>query len=379
LALLAVAAAIQIAAASDRFVPTDPDFVVANIRPALPDEELRGLLAAWRSSADSEPATVALATAYIARARALREPGYFGRAEALLAPRAARPEAGVALRRLYAEVLQYRHEFVAAEGLLNGILREVPHDHDARLLRASIRLVRGDFPGARGDCAQLAAGGGNGVPIGLACLAEALAGGGQFDRAQALLDNTPADGADQNAHAYLLATRGELRERNQDLDRAIADYSAALTLAPRDDSVRAALADALVERGDTHDARRLLDIDKPSVALLVRGAALAQGPERSELIGRAQAWLDLEAARGDAMHDREAAMLALVDGKPALALAAARRNFELQRELPDVRVLARAASAVRDAGALEALRQWLRSTGYRDHITESILARPAGS
>jgi thioredoxin-like negative regulator of GroEL len=379
MALLAVAAATQVAAASDRFVPTDPAFVVANIRRAMPDEELRGLLAQWRSSAESEPATVVLATAYIARARALREPGYFGRAEALLAPRAARPEAGASLRRLYAEVLQYRHEFAAAERLLDGIIRDAPRDHDARLLRASIRLVRGDFPGARGDCAQLAAGGGNRAPVGFACLAEAFAGGGQFERAQALLDITPVEGADQNAHAYLLATRGELRERNQDLDRAIADYSAALTLAPRDDSVRAALADALVARGDTHDARKLLDIDKPSVALLVRRAALAQGPERSELIARARAWLDLEVARGDAMHDREAAMLALVDGKPALALEAARRNFELQRELPDVRVLARAASAVRDAGALTELRQWLRSTGYRDHLTESILARPAGS
>ncbi len=379
LTLLAVAAATQVAAASDRFVPTDPDFVVASLRRALPDEELRGLLAGWRSSAESEPATVALATAYIARARTQREPGYFGRAEALLAPRAARPGAGAGLRRLYAELLQYRHEFAAAEALLDAIIRDAPHDGDARLLRASIRLVRGDFPGARGDCAQLAAGGGNSLPIGLACLAEALAGGGQFDRAQALLDNTPVDGADQNAHAYLLATRGELRERNQELDRAIADYSAALTLAPRDDSVRAALADALAARGDTRDARELLDIDKPSVALLVRGAALAQGRERSELIARARAWLDLEAARGDAMHDREAAMLALVDGQPSVALAAARRNFELQRELPDVRVLARAASAARDAAALESLRQWLRSTGYRDYITENILAHPARS
>jgi thioredoxin-like negative regulator of GroEL len=379
LALLAVAAATQVAAASDRFVPADPDFVVANIRRALPDEELRRLLAEFRSSAQSEPATVALATAYIARARAQREPGYFGRAESLLASRAARPGAGTALRRLYAEVLQYRHDFVAAEELLDGIIGEAPHDRDARLLRASIRLVRGDFAGARGDCAQLAAAGGIGVPIGLACLAEALAGGGQFERAQALLDTTPAQGADQNAQAYLLTTRGELRERNRELDRAIADYSAALTLAPRDDSVRAALADALAARGDSHDARRLLEVDKPSVALLVRAAALAHGANRSALIARARAWLDLEAARGDARHDREAAMLALVENNPPVALAAARRNFELQRELADVRVLARAASAARDTGALESLRQWLRSTGYRDHVTENILARPERS
>jgi tetratricopeptide (TPR) repeat protein len=378
LALLAVAAATQVAAASDRFVPAAPDFVVANVRQALPDAELRGLLAAFRSDPQSEGRRVALAAAFIERARTLREPRFFGRAEALLAPRGAQPDAGATLRRLYAQVLQYRHDFAAAEEILDRILRESPHDIDARLLRASIRLVRGDYAGARGDCARLVAGGGSGARIGFACLAEALAGGGQFERAQMLINNAPdSESVDPNARAYLLATRAELRERNRDLNGAIVDYTAALTLAPRDDSVRAALSDVLAARGEIHDARELLAIDKPSVALLVRAAALAGGAQRVDLVARAAAWLDLEAARGDALHYREAAMLALVNENPKLALEAARRNFEVQKELPDVRVLARAASAARDASALQALRKWLRDTGYLDLVTENILASAA--
>jgi thioredoxin-like negative regulator of GroEL len=379
LALLAVAAATQVAAASDRFVPADPHFVVASIRQAVPDDELRGLLADWRSAPESDSANVALATAFIARARALREPGYFGRAEALLAPRAMKPGASAALRRLYAQVLQYRHAFPAAESLLDEIIREAPHDNDARVLRASIRLVRGNFSGARGDCAQLAASGGGDARIGFACLAEALAGGGQVERAQALLASTPTENADPATRAYLLATRAELRERTHDVDGAIADYRVALMLAPRDDSIRSALADALASRGDIQAARELLAIEKPSVALLVREAALVQGAPRAALTTRANAWLALEAARGDAVHDREAALLALINEKPVKALEAARRNFELQRELPDVRVLARAASAARDTGALQFLREWLRSTGYRDSVTESILDSAARS
>ena len=123
----------------------------------------------------------------------------------------------------------------------------------------------------------------------------------------------------------------------------------------------------------------MLAIEKPSVALLVRAAALVQGAPRAALTARANAWLALEAARGDAMHDREAALLALLNEEPARALEAARRNFEVQRELPDVRVLARAASAARDAGALQSLREWLRETGYRDSVTESILDDAARS
>jgi len=381
LALLAVAAATSVAAASDRFVPADPEFVVANVRQAMPDEELRGLLAGWHSHPDDESVSVALAGAFITRARTLREPRYFGRAEAVLAPLAVRPGAGATARRLYAQALQYRHAFAAAEVLLDTILRETPRDSEARLLRASIRLVRGDFPGARGDCAQLAAGGGEAAGIGFTCLAEALAGSGQLDRARTLLDNAPGarNSANSSARAYLLATRAELRERNRDLSGAIADYGAALTLNPNDDSIRAALADALAARGDVRPALQLLDIEKPSVALLVRSAALARGAGRDELGARAAAWLDLEAARGDAVHYREAAMLALVMGNPTVALQAARRNFEIQRELPDVRVLARAAAATGDIAALKSLRQWLDDTGFRDSVTISILDAAARS
>jgi thioredoxin-like negative regulator of GroEL len=377
--MLAVAAATQVAAAPDRFIPADPGFVVANIRQAVPDEQLRGALAGWRANPEDEVTVAALADAFIDRARSLREPGFFGRAEALLAPRAARPGSSASIRRLYAQVLQYRHAFSDAEGLLDTILRAAPRDIEARLLRASVRLVRGNFTGARGDCAQLAASGGDGAQIGLACLAEALAGGGQIERAQALLDAAPVQTADRGAHAYLLGTRAELRERNQDLDGAIADYRAALWLSPGDDSLRAALVDALAARGDVQDARKLLAVDKPSVALLVRGAALSQGAERAALTARAAAWLDLEAARGDAVHCREAALLALASENPAKALDAARRNFANQKELPDVRVLARAASAARDAAALGELRAWLKASGFRDRTTENILARAGRS
>jgi thioredoxin-like negative regulator of GroEL len=377
--VLAVAvAALPAAAASDRFMPADPQFVVASVRQGAPDAELRGLLERWRA-APMDAASVALARAFLDRARALREPMYFGRAESVLAAAARRPDASSETRRLWAETLQNRHEFAPAERLLDDILRKSPLDAAARTQRASVRLVRGDFAGARADCAQLIASSASRA-VALACLAESMAGSGRLVQARALLAAYPLDQAEPAAaRADLLTVRAELAERTQALDAAIVDYRAALDLAPRDDSIRASLADALMARGEAAAADALLRIERPSLALLVRRAGCTRGAERARLHALATGWLDLEAARGDALHYREAALLALVDGDAARALAAAEKNFAAQKELPDVRVLARAAIGAGDSAAQTRLSEWLRATGFADAVTEQLLGtRPRG-
>jgi Flp pilus assembly protein TadD len=370
--VLAMAAAASAAAATDRFVPADPNFVVANVRQATPDPGLRDLIAQWRA-APVDTASVALARAFLDRAHALREPMYMGRAEAVLAAAAGRADASAETRRLLAETLQYRHEFTAAEALLDAILRQSPLDFAARTQRASVRLVRGEFAGARGDCAQLLASASN-HSVALACLAESHAGSGRFAQAQALLAAYPLDPReDAAARAYLLTVRGELHDRAQSIDRAIADYSAALTAMPREDSIRAALADALIARGDLEDANALLDIERPSLALVVRRVTCTRGAQRERLRALAAGWLELEAARGDALHHREAAMLALAVGDAARALQSAERNFVSQKELADVRVLARAAVAAGDQVARRKLTGWMLATGFRDVVSENVL------
>lgn len=370
--VLAVAAATQVAAAADRFVPADQRFVVADLRDTRPDTEIARATDEWRASPG--PATTqALAEAFIARARGAREPRYFGRAEALLAPAARQADAPASLRRLYAQTLQHRHEFTAAGRILDALLREDRRDSATRLARASLRLTTGDFAGARTDCAQLAAVGGAYSTVGLSCLAQALAGSGELQRARALLEAIPSGEASDASWSYLLSVRAELAERAGDLRSAIAGYQRALRLAPHDDATRAALADALREYDEPALARRTLSVDKPSVALLVRAAALETGAARDALAARAREWLDLEAARGDAPHERELALLEMTLGASGPALAAARRNFRQQRELADVRALARAAVLAGDVAGQQELRQWLQRTRYEDRLTETIL------
>jgi hypothetical protein len=373
---VAMLTSMGVAAAADRFVPVDPAFVVADVRQAQPDDELRSLLAVWRARPDDEDRVAALAGAWLERARRLREPRYYGRAEALLAPRAMAAGARADLRRLYAETLQHRHAFDAALELLDALIHENPHDGDARLRRATLRLTRGDFAGARADCGRLVPAGASLASAGYACLAEALAGGGQLHRALALLESAgaPSEVPDAAASAYLLATRAGLRERAGDLAGAAGDYRAAAARAPRDESIRAAWSDVLLLCGDPAAAREPLDVPDPGLALLVRQVALARGVERAALERRAHEWLSLEAARGDAAHDREAALLALAADRSGQALLAARRNFRQQRELADVRIYARAIARTGDPEARRELEAWLRATNYQDAFTRGVLS-----
>src|SRR5688572_21899416 len=157
LAVLAMtwAAAGQVAAApaaARRFVPADPRFVVANVRKDVPDAELAALISNWRADPTADAASVELGAAFLERARMLRKPVYVGRAEAVLGAAAVRPGASNTALRLYAQTLQYRHDFPAAESLLGRVLDGAPFDTAARVQRASLRLVRGDFAGARADC-----------------------------------------------------------------------------------------------------------------------------------------------------------------------------------------------------------------------------------
>jgi predicted Zn-dependent protease len=374
--MLAFAAAAQFAAAAtDRFIPADPDFVVASLSRSAPDPELRERVVAWRADPAGDAAT-ALAATYLERARTTREPNYIGRAEAVLAPLIERGPASQ--RRLYAETLQFRHDFARAEALLDAVIAADPRDTAARAQRASVRLVRGNFAGARTDCAHLVTSRDSSATVGIACFAESLAGTGDLSRGRALLGTVADSVMDARMRAYLLTVRAELAERASDVDAAITDYRAALALDPLSDPVRAALADLLLARGQRDSARRVLDVERPGLALLLRQALAAEGATRMSLETRVRDWLELERSRGDAAHHREAAMLALASGRAAEALTAARANFESQRELPDVRVLARATVAARDADARRILRSWLDSTGFDDAVTERILATSAG-
>src|SRR6202022_2339572 len=195
-ALLTVAvpamAAASTAGGATPFRPTDPGFVVAEL-PGGSSRARDGFARQLEISRSDPQLAAQLAAALLEQARMSAQPQLYGRAESLLAPWIARPMVPAALLILEADILQQRHEFAASIELVDRAIAQDPRSGQARLMRANVRIVTGDYEHARPDCAWLLGSGEQWT--GSVCIAQVLGSTGQLERARTLLERLMADDA----------------------------------------------------------------------------------------------------------------------------------------------------------------------------------------
>lgn len=353
-----------------RYRPADGDAVVL----ALPADLLR-TQAAPDDATDPDSAAQRAET-FLRLARATRDARYFGRAEALVGPWIERRDATPRLLVAASDLAQQRHEFARARQLLDRAIGIDPRDGGARVQRANVALLLGDFEAARRDCLAVLQGGA--AFPGTICLASAMSGPGSLPRARRLLASLHDTGiAAPDMARWLLLTESDLALRDGDAGAAQQYLTRAHALDPDHEETRARLAELMIEQGNATDALALTRGTAVSAALLVRRIraaatldAAAVGAARREL----DSLLAVGRQRGTTSHWREEGELALfVDGDAARALVLARRNFALQKDTPDVRLLLGAALAAGDRATLAELRQWLASTGFEDRVVAARL------
>lgn len=361
------------AAATPAYVPTDAATIVAHVPPRDPREiaERQALAAA----PERVELAVELARADIQRARALSDPRYLGRAQATLARwwKLAEPPADVLLLR--ATIEQSLHDFVAARTDLDRLIAIRPDDAQAHLTRAVVATVRADYPAARESCeavARLA------PPIVAAtCRAPLDTMDGREAEAYAALAQAIAGRSTPALKAWAMTTLAELAIQKGDEATAAEHLRAVLEFDPEDAYARAALADVLLAQGDAAGASELLVGFEAIDNLLVRRAIaehVAHGSEADKLARMMHDRIAAAAERGDRVHQREEAMFVLaVDGDAPRALAIARANWDVQKELADARLLAQAAVTAHDRAAAEPVIAWARANGIHDARLEKVL------
>jgi tetratricopeptide (TPR) repeat protein len=355
------------------------DSQVIEVLPAVAGDraEERRLRREWAANPGDASLAVPLSRRYLEQARAEGDPRRAGLALAALK---AWPDANKApddVLLMVATIEQYLHEFDQAAAHLEHLVKRQPVDAQGWLTLATVRRVQGRYADSDRACEALMSA--NAALHSQACKAENAGLRGQFDAAidtLARLARTPH--LDAGTRNWLLTTLAETQARAGQFDRAEASYRAAL--ASRDDGYTlVSLADFLLQRRRAADVLALLKTQPRNDAVLLRLAiagAMANSPDAARDVREMRERIRLANQRPEARtaHAREQAMFALwVDASPGRALQLARANVKHQREPLDILVLAQAAHASGQAGAVAEIDSLRKEMGLHDHRLDELL------
>jgi Tfp pilus assembly protein PilF len=355
------------------YVP-ESDAIVLERLPEQADPSLKALKrmrAALRVNPSNLDVAVPVAKWAIEAARATGDPRFLGQAQAALAPWWTMSDPPAPALLLRATLEQSQHDFVGALADLDRLIAIAPANAQARLTRATVLTVIGQYDKARRDCASLTA---LTSPLTVAaCDAAPASLSGDAENAYHNLTQSlerPREAPAVREWGETLAA--EIAARRGDAVAAETHFRAALAVDSRDAYLRAAYADFLINQGRPRDALPLVRDETKNDSLLLRLALAEQAlPDqraafdrhRSELAARFEA----ARARGDSLHRREEARFKLtIENDARAALGLARENWNVQREPADLRVLREAAHAAGDTAAIRMADNWITANRTQD-------------
>ena len=316
--------------------------------------ELRRLNDALRAVPNDVPLACDVARRHIEQGRATSDPRFYGYAQAALAPWWNQADAPVEVMVLRATLHQNQHRFDQALVDLNAVLKRNPKHAQARLTKAVVLQVRGEFGGAEAECRALSR---IAEPVVTAtCLAAAQSLNGELKSSYARLSRlSEMPGVTPELRGWMLSYLADMATRLGDNQAAEKYFLDALGIDRDDRFTLAAYGDFLLDQKRPAEVLALLRGQERIDGLLLR-IALAQRAlnDRHWLNSRDLLAARFAAARlrGEQVHQREEARftLSLLD-QPNAALALALANWSVQKEPADAWLVLAAAQAAgqRDA------------------------------
>lgn len=368
------------------YLPTDD----AQVLERLPDKvaaPAQRALQAWRRQLALQPADLGLALRvahrYSELGRISGDPRYAGYAQAALAPWWNLPDPPSEVRVLRATLQQRQHRFDAALADLDAVLKTDPRHAQARLAKATILQVRGDFPAARDECLALQPR----VQETVAAMCLAGVGGltGKLRESYGQLRSAyeRAATADPGIRGWLATALGEMAARAGMPAEAETHFRAALADDPADAYLRGAYADFLLDAGRAQAVPPLLAGSLSVDGLLLRhtlALKALRSPDLASAVEQLRARFDASRQRGDRVHMREEARFTLhLLGEAPAALRLAQENWGIQKEPADLRLLLEAAVAAGDEPTQRTAGRWLAATGLEDVHLRPLLSAAAGA
>ena len=332
--------------------------------------ELRRLSQALRDAPDNAELAVDLARRHIEQGRATSDPRFFGYARAALSRWWEASDAPVEILVLRATLHQNQHRFDQALIDLDRALQRAPNNGQARLTKAVVLQVRGEFDAALTQCRALAR---LAEPVVVAtCIAAVQSLNGELRPSYERLTKM-ADQLERQSpplRAWVLSYLADMAARLGEWQAAETYYRTALAADPSDAFLLAAYADLLLDQHRPQEAIKLLKGQERADGLLLRLALAHRAAADAKWRATRDALASRFAAaklRNDRVHLREEARftLHLLD-QPDKALVLALENWSIQKEPADARLVLDAAHAARQPKASAQVRQWLAMKRLED-------------
>ena len=368
--------------AAGPWVPARDSEVVEVLRERPASEQDK----AWRAlrvQARAQPANVPLAVAVASQAlqwsRLDGDPRWLGQAQGALGHWWAQPSPPAEVRLLRATLLQSNHDFDAALRDLRALVQLPPDGLSAQqrtqawLTLATVLQVTAQYDDAQRACEALASVAS--AWLSQVCALELRSQRGDAQAAQKGLEEL-AQQAPREWASHLQLVRAELAERLGQGREAGVLYQT-LLLRQADAYTEGAYADLLLDQGRAAEVMTLLKGRERNDALLLRLAEAGAQTKDTANAARVSALRARFAAareRGDTVHSREEARFTLrLLGQPAQALKLAQRNWQVQKEPADARILLEAARAAGHEASIAEVRAFMRQWGWSDRRLEALL------
>jgi tetratricopeptide (TPR) repeat protein len=330
--------------------------------------EIRKMSQALREVPGNAELAARLARRHIEQGRATSDPRFFGYARAALSYWWDANDAPVEILVLRATLHQNQHRFDQALADLNLALKRAPQHGQARLTKAVVLQVRGEFDAALQECRAL--GLRAELIVTTTCIAsvQSLNGdlAGSYTRLISMSKQMPSQSP--ALRAWVLSYLADMAARLGQWQTAESHYREALATDGTDAFLLGAYADMLLDRKRPTEVIKLLRGQERADGLLLR-LALAQRASgdaqwqesRDQLAARFAA----AKLRNDRVHLREEARftLHLLD-QPSAALALARENWAIQKEPADARLVLEAAESAKSPIASKQVRDWMEKTRF---------------
>lgn len=362
------------------YTPTN-DAEVLQLVPSTADPAVATMFSLRsRMATSKQDLTLALqlADAYVDYGRQVGDAHYAGYAEAVIAPWLASSSPPAQVLVTQATILQYRHQFSDARVLLARALKVDGREAQAWMTLATLDMVQGDYAAAGKDCVQVSSSAGFGW--GLACSANLRSYTGNARQSLLLLQQAGFSGGHvpSGQQAWLQGLMAESALRLGDWPLAEKYYRAALALAPQDNFLLVNFADFLLDRGRPAEVLPLLathsQSDTAFLRIVLAEAALHAKQTQLDTWTMAARFEALR-LRGSDFFGREQARFALeLQHDPATALDLARRNWQVQREPWDTRLLLEAALAADQPNAAVEALEFIQKNKLQDPVLEPLVA-----